>query len=215
MRSVVRCALPLLVASCLLVACSPTNDGEDEDLAGGEDEQTVGWDGIDSPDGGDAAAPAAYPAGPYGKEVGKTIKNHSFRDPAAKADVHLADLYKGDKKILMINASAGWCMACKQEAIELKALYDKYSGKGLEIWFTLFEDYNGEPADEAFWKSWTGTTSPNYPVLLDTEYQLGAYYNKDETPLNLMIRLDTMTIVFLHTGFEAAAVEEKLAQLLD
>ncbi len=156
-----------------------------------------------------------YPPAPYGQTTGTTLKNHSFLDPSTEKVVKLSDLYKHpDKKLLVINSSAGWCSACKQEAIALKAVYDTYKTEGLEIWFTLFQDYEGNPSTVSFWQKWMATMKPNYPCLLDTEFQLGDYFKVESTPMNMMVDLTTMQIVYLQVGYNEAGLKSKIAELL-
>src|SRR5262245_50374754 len=81
----------------------------------------------------DAAGVAySYPSGPYGEGVGDTIKDMTFVgfvDTAADADDDpfneparlwsLHELYRGndpEAKVIMMNAAAGWCGPCMQEA---------------------------------------------------------------------------------------------------
>ena len=68
-------------------------------------------------DGGDLA----YPAGPYGKTVGSIVADLTFHDPATGSSVSLSSLYRHpDKKVLLLTAGAGWCAACKEEAVEMR-----------------------------------------------------------------------------------------------
>ena len=85
----------------------------------------------------------------------------------------------------------------------------------LWLWSTLFQDFAGEPADEVFWQKWTAQYSPNYPVLVDSEFVLGIFFDPDSAPMNMLIRLDTMEIVLLETGFNSAAVEAEIKNILE
>ncbi|MBM4354995.1 MAG: TlpA family protein disulfide reductase [Deltaproteobacteria bacterium] len=184
------------------------------------DEPAPPHDVIDAPDDvqvEEAYVPpkTEYPSAPYGQTTGTILKNHSFLDPAAEKVVKLSDLYKSPtKKLLLINSSAGWCSACKQEAMALKGVYDTYKGDGFEIWFTLFQDYEGNPATVSFWNKWMNSMKPNYPTLLDTEFQMGDYFKVESTPMNMMVDLATMKIVYLQVGYNEAGLKSKIKELL-
>ena len=162
--------------------------------------------------------PDYYPDPPWGMGSGSIIKNHSFLDPANDVSVELSQLYnpKGSKPktVLIINASAGWCGACKEEAAALKKTYAEYGPEGLEIWFTLFQDYIGEDTTIEFWEAWMKDIKPNYPTLLDTAFELGPYFNVDATPMNMVVDLATMEIVYLQTGFDEVGVTNQMVKYL-
>lgn len=162
--------------------------------------------------------PDNYPPAPWGMSPGSIIKNHVFRDPANDVSVKLSQLYNpkgsGDKTVLIINASAGWCSACKVEAKELQKTYAEYGPQGLEIWFTLFQDFTGEDATDEFWEAWMNLIDPNYPTLLDTAFELGPYFNVDATPMNMVVDLATMEIVYLQTGFDEVGVTNQIVKYL-
>ncbi len=185
---------------------------EAEELTAGTDVPTYGDAEEEPGDGVDLG----YPAGPYGTTVGGTVADHAFGDPAGGGEVRLSDLYQHpEKKLLLLTSGAGWCSACKQEAVELKAKYEEYGPKGLEIWSTLFQDANGNPPSEAFWNTWKAQLNPTYPLLLDTTFVLNAYFNPDSAPMNMLIRLDTMEILFLETGFDPGKVETEIKNFLE
>jgi len=234
-RSLVSLSLLTIALGIFAIACD-SNDGDNDvgatnpDLAVeettdatadlGQPDVPLVPDVTDTPDDGpveEAYVPpkTEYPPAPYGQTTGNIIKNHSFLDPATETILKLSDLYKHpDKKLLLINSSAGWCSACKQEAIALKGMYDTYKTEGFEIWYTLFQDYEGNPATVSFWNKWMATMKPNYPTLLDTEFQMGDYFKVESTPMNMMIDLATMKIVYLQVGYNEAGLKSKIAELL-
>ena len=156
-----------------------------------------------------------YPPAPYGKTPGSVIANLKFKDPHG-GNVELADLYKHpDKKIVLLVASAGWCSACKLETVDLKAWYPDYADKGFEIWYTHFEDTAGKPVTMAYYQSWETRYGPNYPSYLDTEFVLGEYFNVSATPMNMLVDLETMEIVYLQTGYDALGIKNKVEQYVN
>lgn len=210
--------LPTLMALMLTLAPACSNCGDPvHDIQTAPD--SVAPDSV-APETGDLSgediAIGDYPPSPYGKKAGTIIKDLSFFDPEAGANISFSDLRNaGEKKLLFVTAGAGWCSACKQEAVELKAKYLEYGPLGLEIWSTLFQDYVGNPADEVFWNKWKAQLTPNYPLLLDTDFVLSSYFNPESAPLNILIRLDTMEILYLETGFDPASVEAEIKKFLE
>ncbi len=207
--------LPLTLAFGLTLALACDGGSEGKDGADLMATVEVAALEVDESSPGDVTM-GDYPAGPYGTAVGSIAANHSFFNPATKADISYGELRAaGEKKLLLVTSGAGWCSACKQEAVELKAKYDEYGPQGLEIWSTLFQDFVGDPADEGFWNVWKGQLTPNYPLLLDVDFVLGAYFNPDSAPMNMLIDLETMEILFLQTGFDPASVEAEIKKFLE
>ena len=157
--------------------------------------------------GGGCAAPD-YPSGPYGTEEGQTLANacfQGFRNPAKVSHdessletIAFADYYdptgsRGDR-LLLINTAAVWCSACRTEHEGLSAKNDQYSPKGLRILSTLFQDAARNPATIRDLSAWVETFSSDYAMVLDPDYQLGAYASAETAPLNLVVETKTMTI---------------------
>ena len=209
----------LLVLALGLAGCDSGGDAGDGQP--GQDTKVGGEDTYvdeDVPPGTDTSVPQpdAYPAAPYGKAVGATIANHSFLIPGDDTIVKLSDYYQHETKtILLINASAGWCGACKQEALELNDVFGEYSPLGFDILYTLFEDWNGGPVSPEFHEGWMAQYGGDYLTVLDPEFELGIYFNVEATPMNMLVDLETMTIVWLETGFNPFALEAKLDELLN
>ena len=167
---------------------------------------------------GDFRRVGAYPAGPYGTELRAVIENHAFlgwRDPVrANFDpnrlewLELADYYDprgGRTELIVVNASAVWCPACRQEMrdIDLSGRAEAYSQSKVVILGTLFEDANFNPAkpeDLALWG--TGLNFElRFPLMLDPGLKLGPYFAQSVTPLNLVIDARTMQILFVQMGY--------------
>ena len=157
--------------------------------------------------GGGCAAPI-YPSGPFGTEEGATLANacfKGFRDPSRVSHdessletIAFSDYYdptgsKGDELIL-INTAAVWCSACRTEHEGLSEKNDEYSPKGLRIVSTLFQDAARDPATLRDLSTWVETFSSDYAMVLDPDYQLGAYARAETAPLNLVVDARTMTI---------------------
>lgn len=151
---------------------------------------------------------ANYPAGPYGTEEGDTVANlcfKGFRDPSqsshdesALQTIAFSDYYdpSGSKgsELLLIDTSAVWCSACRTEHQTLPAKNQQYSARGLRILSTLFQNAKRDPASLKDLATWVETFKTNFPMLLDADYQLGAYAPADTAPLNLVVNAHTMKI---------------------
>jgi len=123
--------------------------------------------------------------------------------------VRLSDFYnpdgRSDLKLLAVNASAVWCSVCRAEYEDMNAnaTYRTYRAKGVEFLGTLFEDNSYFPAQPADLMRWgqVSTHDVKFPLVLDPGFKMGAYFDSDATPLNLVIDLRTMTIVLVTMGY--------------
>ncbi len=151
--------------------------------------------------------------------VGSVMPSLSFRDPKGGPAQSLDDIAAEEgAKLLLINASAGWCTICKSEAPELVAWHDTYGPKGLRIVYTLFEDANFEPASDAFALGWCDALELPFDCLVDeafTDGGLGAFFDPSSAPLNVLVRTEDRVVVFLATGFDSELMKEKVEFYLE
>ncbi len=174
---------------------------------------------------------AAYPAGPYGTGRGATIQNLSFLgwkhpdvalyDTKQFETVRLSDFYDPDGhtgvRVLAINASAVWCGVCRAEYQDMNTngTYASYKAKGVEILGTLFEDngyYPAQPLDLSRWGS-VANHDVKFPLVLDPSFKMGAYFDSDATPLNMLIDVRTMTIISVTMGYSTTYWDSVQTQL--
>lgn len=171
-----------------------------------------------------------YPNGPFGHEEGDTLGNlcfKGFRNPstvahteAALETIAFSDYYDptGSKgfQLVLINTSAVWCAACRTEHEGLSQKNDEYSGRGLRILSTLFQDNKRDPATIRDLSTWVETFSSNYAMALDPDYQLGDFARAETAPLNLVVDARTMKIEKKLLGDQAAVlwpfIDASLAQ---
>jgi AhpC/TSA family protein len=229
--------LLLTLASGLALACSSSPlSGSSEDAAGaaGKSEPGKGTGGAGALAPPTPSTWVAYPAGPYGTSRGATIANLAFSgwrhpdlagyDPALFETVRLSDYYdpegRGTVKLLAINASAVWCSVCRAEYQEMNRthVYETLRGLGAEILGTLFEDNGYAPAQPQDLHNWgmVANHAVKFPLVLDPGFKMGAYFDSDATPLNLLIDVRTMTIVSIDMGYSStywSEVQAKLAKL--
>ena len=167
-----------------------------------------------------------YPSGPYGAEPGDTVQNFCFQgyrspepgsgnalEELAFADFH--DPAGGTYELLLINSAAIWCSACQVEHQTLPEHYAELGPRGLGLLSALFQDAQREPADSEDLDVWVETFEPNFPMVLDPDYQLGAYASAETAPLNLVVDARTMRIMRTFIGDQATVqwtyIEAELA----
>jgi len=221
-------SVAIALAACFVSGCSSS------DLPGtaGGSSAPTGSTGDDAPAlGGPTSTFAAYPAGPYGTVRGATIANLSFLgwrhpdasnyDTAQLETVRLSDFYDPDGhsgvKLLAINASAVWCVVCRGEYQDMATtkVYATYHPKGVEILGTLFEDALYYPAQAKDLHNWGVPTNYDvkFPLALDPGFKLGAFFDSDATPLNMLVDVRTMTIVSLQMGYSTGYWDQVQSQL--
>ena len=217
----------LFAATCFMFGCSSTPLDPAGDLGTG----TASKPGKEAATTGPTSTFADYPAGPYGSAKGATIENLSFlgwRHPDAAGydtskfeTVRLSDFYDPDGhtgiKLLAINASAVWCGVCRGEYEDMNAtqIYATFHAKGVEILGTLFEDNAFSPAQPQDLKNWgaLSTHAVKFPLVLDPGFKMGAYFDSDATPLNLLVDVRTMKIVSVTMGYVPAYWAQVQTQL--
>jgi len=210
----------LIAATCSLLGCSssPLTGVPDAEPAPAPSASPTAGANAGAGNVGATSSRAAYPAGPFGTTRGATIENLSFLgwkhpdvagyDPSKFETVRLSDFYDPDGlsgvKLLAINASAVWCSVCRREYQEMHSndVYGKLHPLGLEILGTLFEDNAFFPAQPQDLQNWgiAKAHAVTFPLVLDPGFKVGAYFDSDATPLNMLIDVRTMTIVQITMG---------------
>ena len=143
------------------------------------------------------------------------LANLSFEKADASGALDLQSLRAaGDKRLLLVATSAGWCTACIQEQPELNRLYETYADCGLEILLSVFEDQDTNPATPALAAQWKETYGNAFPVVADAPFVLKDYYDENYTPMVMFVDLDTMEILSISTGQVDAAAEIFIRQQL-
>ena len=154
-------------------------------------------------------APTGYPSGPYASNddpVGKKLENHAFITPD-EGTLSFGDLRaSGDKTLLLLSTTAGWCTACIEEQPKLEGFYQQYGCDGLEVMVAIFEDIQFNPAGPANARQWQQQYGLSFPVVADTDNVLSTYYDSGAAPLNMLIDLCTMEVLYSGIGFDESAV---------
>jgi thiol-disulfide isomerase/thioredoxin len=143
----------------------------------------------------------AYPIGTCGIQVGATIANLTFTgknggDTSPQQTFALADFYdptgsKG-RKILVIDVSALWCTACKEEMKQLPKNMADYGPKGVTFMTVLAENSSNAPASAADVDTWIKSFHLTNIVVNDPTLSTEAFFDRASMPLNMIIDLRTM-----------------------
>lgn len=171
----------------------------------------------------------AYPEPPFGTKVGAVIEDFRFygwRDPKAAGydpsqlePISLADYFDpdgtSDHRYIAFGAMAVWCGVCRAEAAQIRdeGTAGRLRSRGALLMHSLFEDNDHEPATPADMQAWTGLFEVDYPFVLDNGFKLGAFFDKEATPMNLIIDTSTMRIVYLEVGWLPSGDDSMLSVL--
>jgi len=182
-----------------------------------------------------------YPAGPYGISIGSVIANYKFvgfvnamAESGALQEIRLSDFYNptgtdvfSDKvpllagtpkpKALVIDVSSVWCPPCNEEAATiLPAKYLEYKPRGGEFLLQLADGPTpGEAAGQSDLYKWTQKYDVDYPAAIDPSYKLGALFDADAFPANIIIKTQDMSIVEVIAGEPNAGFWSTFEQVLD
>jgi hypothetical protein len=182
-----------------------------------------------------------YPSAPYGIGVGSVIENfefYGFANAMVQNDdlehIELAMFYNptGDgvypegspfgagnpkPKALLINVASVWCGPCNYEADTILPVeYAKYKPLGGEFFLQLADGATpGVPAKETSLRNWTNKYDVDYPSSIDPSYKLGALFEADAFPANLIVDTRTMKIVDVIAGAPEASFWTKFENVLE
>jgi len=156
-----------------------------------------------------------YPAAPYGSRAGATIENFQFlgwKAPVTSAfdttkleTVSLGQFYDPEGaqgvKLLVITSTAVWCSACKQEYRDMSGSVGAYEQKGVRFLGALFEDAMNNPAKPSDLVLWAKAFDVEFPFALDPDLKLGAFFDVEATPMEMIVDTKTMKIVKISEGW--------------
>jgi hypothetical protein len=110
----------------------------------------------------------------------------------------------GTKKptALLIDVASVWCAPCNHEAGKiLPGLHATYKPLGGEFLIQLADGPNpGEAATPKNLSDWTKKYAVDYPAAIDPTYKLGALFDQNAFPANMIIDTRTMEIVEVVSG---------------
>lgn len=157
-----------------------------------------------------------YPAAPYGLTEDSILENLIFANPDGSPFSLDANVFKDThNRVLLMNTTAGWCSACIEEQPKLKALFEDLNPKGLMMVSAIFEDAEYGPATGQQATDWKERYSLPFPVVTDAPFVLSAYYDETQTPLMMVVDVDTMEIKLITTGFDEQLIRAQIESNLD
>ncbi|MCC6553031.1 MAG: TlpA family protein disulfide reductase [Polyangiaceae bacterium] len=158
--------------------------------------------------------------------IGSTITNYKFIGFAnamllstAMQEIKMSDFYNPTgvdtfpegspygsnapkPKALLIDVSSVWCGPCNYEAdVVLPVQHAKYKPQGGEFLLQLADGPTpGKAAQPDHLYTWTSQYDVDYPAAIDPTYKLGALFEADAFPANMIIRTKDMKIVEVVSG---------------
>lgn len=136
-------------------------------------------------------------------ELGQPFIDFTLQTADGK-DVNLAELIKNNK-VVLVDFWASWCGPCRHENPVVKAAYEKYHDKGLEI-VGVSVDKN-----EAAWLQAVEEDALPYIQVRDAEGVAGDNYAVVYIPSNFLYDQDGVMIA---KGLRGEELEAKLAEVL-
>ncbi len=162
---------------------------------------------LDPEDSSLAPPREGYPAGPYGTSEGAVMADATFVNPDGSA-FSLRELYAdGANKLILLSTAAGWCTACIEEAPKLQQWHESHGERGLAVVVAYFEDASFNPATAESAGRWQTRHQLSHRVVADPSFLMAGYYDARLTPLNMIIEVETMEILWMTTGWDGATAE--------
>lgn len=157
-----------------------------------------------------------YPSPPYGTVEGAVIEDFRFLgwsqpvavnyDENRLETVTFAQSYGPNApkglRFLVVTSTAVWCAACKLEYEDFASgRVDEYHARGVEFLGALFEDNDSNPAKPSDLKLWATEYNVNFPFVLDPALKLGSFFDREATPMEMIVDVSTMQILYIATGW--------------
>jgi hypothetical protein len=70
----------------------------------------------------------------------------------------------------------------------------------------VFEDRDYQPATPALAGEWQEEHGLTFPVVADPDFLLADYYDTALTPMNMIVDVNTMSILRISTGWDPSAI---------
>jgi hypothetical protein len=153
-----------------------------------------------------------YPAGPYGSKQGSIMRNHTFQGWADGDTSQLKqwglDRYycmtrTGEAKALLINVSSATCSTCKSEQSTLRSYYADAKARGIQIAEIL---WYFDSQQEAL--NWVQQAQLQFSIGFDFDMTLMGEYDIGSVPLNLLIDLKSMKIVWVGNDLNTSSINQ-------
>jgi hypothetical protein len=175
---------------------------------------------VGSIDGGPPCHPqggAPYPSNGCGFAEGLLMDDYAWTGRLAGitspvTTLALHDYYNPDgskpNKYMFITVSAFWCQACEDEAKHLNAMLDQYGPKGVIIVTDIAQKVDRSATTQTDVDAWIKSFALRTAVVSDgTDFVLQNFFNPSTMPLDLIIDLRTMQVVYEATGSVLPSVQ--------
>jgi hypothetical protein len=206
-----------LVVLVALVGCGGPQRGSGSPGPGTDGGATLadsGSGGIGGSDGGSGLS--AYPAGPYGNQIGDTLPNVAlagYRLTPAQTDstrvpwttnIQFGDYHQPACQCLVVTIGAIWCTACQQEQPQLVS--DVAGDSSFCVLGVLQEgQFQGTPATRADVDTWTQGFSQNFSVAQGstaTDDLLNGFGSTIGLPFSFVVKPSSMKVLDVVQGFD-------------
>ncbi len=179
----------LLLVVCVCVACGTAHgryDGEDTD-EGDDDDTGVGGD-----------------------DDFTKIKDLTWTD----TDGNTIDLYELAGNVVLLNVGAGWCVACKEETPSLQNdIWERFREEGFVLIQLIYQDPEGQPADQEYAQQWKDEFSLDYTVCPDPDNSLHEYFLEELLPFSMILDRDLNIRLSSH-AYDVDAFTATIEELL-
>ena len=134
------------------------------------------------------------------QEKGKPAKDINLPGIKGKA-ISLASL---QGKVVLIDFWASWCIPCRKAVPHLKALYNKYKGKGFEIYGVSLD------TDDGSWKNAVLEDKTSWLHVIDTSGVVAGDYNVNYIPNTYLLDKTGKVVAINPTKEELQKALQKL-----
>lgn len=158
-----------------------------------------------------------YPVEPpegYGGEEGEVVPNMLFQGyfTDRPSDVKVNDLEYLETIVLddirrlegyshmLLTVAAEWCKPCREEAEVLPEYFEQWAAKGGYVLGIINQDTNYNAADRRAVERWANRYKSNYTLVHDPENFIADWFAPTTVPLNVVIDLETMTVLRSRVG---------------
>ena len=147
--------------------------------------------------------------------VGVTSEDRAIKPFKAKGlDGNMVDIAAMKGKVVLIDFWGSWCGPCRKSHPHLKAVYEKYKSKGLEIVGVAVENGTKEKQQESWKKAIAEDGITWLQVLNNRETNdIAKEYGVKVFPTKILV--DKNGKIVLRSVGDGNELDEKLAELLD
>ncbi|MEO1230959.1 MAG: redoxin domain-containing protein [Myxococcota bacterium] len=101
---------------------------------------------------------------------------------------------------MLLTVAAEWCKPCREEAEILPELFDAWAKRGGYVLSVINQDRLYNTADKRAVDAWGKRYATNYTLTHDPEGWIANFLNPSTVPLNVVVDLETMTVLRSRVG---------------